>query len=1115
MLRHKYSSALAIGLFWISNSGFLTAQESHQLSKPPTTSRIAAASNEGESAIKRFSLAPGFRAELVAAEPHLANPVAFSIDEQGRFYVAETFRHSAGVGDIRGIMDWLDEELAATSVDDRLAEMKRHLGDKIKDWTINPERVKFLEDRDGDGKVDFSSVYADGFTDPLDGIGAGVLARNGNVYFANIPSLWLLKDSNADGVADTRKSLHRGYGVRIGFLGHDLHGLCFGPDGRLYFSVGDRGASVTTEGRTVARTDSGAVFRCNPDGSDLELFAYGLRNPQELAFDEYGNLWTGDNNSDSGDKARWVYVVEGGDSGWRIGYQFLESPYSRGPFNAEKLWHPQHPGQAAYIVPPIANLANGPSGLAYYPGSGLANEYAGHFFLVDFTGSPANSGVHTFTVKPKGASFEIHAPSKFAWNILATDVEFGPNPGLYVSDWVQGWDQPGKGRIYRLQHTESSTNQLALQTQNLMKGGFGRKTAKELATLLGHIDMRVRSSSQFALASRGLDGLKVLAGVLKKDPRHHARIHAIWGLGQIAQIRSQIPVPLVDDAMRPVLAALSDKDPEIRAQAIRVLGDTGYTPAYEASLRLLADPIARVRFHALLAVGKLNRGESLKPVLSLLRENADQDVYIRHAAVMALTRAGDVSLLTQTVTDPSPAVRRGALLALRRLQRPEISLFLRDSDPSLVLEAARAINDEPIYGAQAELAGLIVGSSKDEPLLRRVLNANFRHGTAQTAAALALFASRADAPESMRSEAITCLADWPAPSGRDRVLGLWRPLAHARDVHKPVDALVPHLAGLFQSGVPSVQAAIARAAAKLHISQAIPALSQLAQNRDAQPQARLAALTALASFVGSELNATLAALQQDPDENLRKEVTRISASVGADPAGNRVFTALEKGSVGEQQAAFAAMGAMPGPEAAALLAKWLGKLMSGSVPDPLKLDILEAASKRSEKDIKDLLSRYEASLPKTDALTGYREVLFGGDASAGKKIFAERADVACIRCHQIDGEGGEVGPVLTGIGGRQKREYILEAILYPNRVIAKGFETLIVTMQNGSAYAGLVKSENSSELVLNSPEDGLLTLKKADIKTKETGLSGMPEELGKILTRLELRNLVEFLSTSR
>jgi quinoprotein glucose dehydrogenase len=184
-----------------------------------------------------------------------------------------------------------------------------------------------------------------------------------------------------------------------------MHGLVMGPDGRVYFSIGDRGYNVwTVEGRHLFRPDTGAVFRCELDGSNLEVFAYGLRNPQELAFDDFGNLFTGDNNSDSGDQARWVYVVEGGDTGWRMYYQYLSD---RGPWNREKLWHPYHDGQAAYIVPPIINITNGPSGLAYYPGVGLPDRYKGHFFLCDFRGGPANSGVQSFAVEPNGASFKL------------------------------------------------------------------------------------------------------------------------------------------------------------------------------------------------------------------------------------------------------------------------------------------------------------------------------------------------------------------------------------------------------------------------------------------------------------------------------------------------------------------------------------------------------------------------------------------------------------------------------------------------------------------------------------------------------------------------------------
>src|SRR5215468_12178686 len=131
---------------------------------------IAAASNEAELAIKRFQVAPGLKVDLWAAEPMLANPVAFNFDEHGRAYVCETFRLGAGVDDIRGIMPWLNEELASRTVDDRLAEMKRYLGDRFARYSEHSERIRLLEDRSGLGKADHATVFAEHFNDPLDGI---------------------------------------------------------------------------------------------------------------------------------------------------------------------------------------------------------------------------------------------------------------------------------------------------------------------------------------------------------------------------------------------------------------------------------------------------------------------------------------------------------------------------------------------------------------------------------------------------------------------------------------------------------------------------------------------------------------------------------------------------------------------------------------------------------------------------------------------------------------------------------------------------------------------------------------------------------------------------------
>jgi quinoprotein glucose dehydrogenase len=182
------------------------------------------------------------------------------------------------------------------------------------------------------------------------------------------------------------------------------------------------------------------------------------------------------------------------------------------------------------------------------------------------------------------------------------------------------------------------------------------------------------------------------------------------------------------------------------------------------------------------------------------------------------------------------------------------------------------------------------------------------------------------------------------------------------------------------------------------------------------------------------------------------------------------------------------------------------------VPAELQLDLLEAAAKRQPREVKDKLAKFENARPAEDDLRAWRECLQGGNAEEGKKIFLERAEVSCVRCHKAGGEGGEVGPDLGKIGAAKPREYILESIVYPNKNVAAGFESLLVTMKDGAIYAGLLKSENDTEIEVNSPEDGLLKLKKADIKERQRGLSAMPEEFRQVLTKQDLRNLVEFLS---
>ncbi len=1066
----------------------------------PLPPQIFPASNEGQQAIKGFRVPADLRTELFAAEPLLANPVAFYVDARGRVFVCETFRQSKGVEDNRGHADWLDDDLAAQTVEDRLAYIRKHLQETAVDYTKYEDRIRLLEDTDGDGKADKATVFADRFNNIVDGTGAGVLVQGDNVYYTCIPDLWLLRDTDGDGQSDERKSLHHGYGVRFAFRGHDMHGLRIGPDGKLYFSIGDRGYNVKTDSGHFVNPESGGVLRCNLDGSDLEVIYTGLRNPQELAFDDYGNLFTVDNNSDSGDKARLVYLAEGGESGWRMAFQYLAD---RGPFNRENIWHPYHAGQPAFIVPPIANISDGPSGLAYYPGTGLPFHYKNRFFLCDFRGGAANSGIRTFRAKPKGAFFELADEEQTIWNILATDVDFGTDGAIYASDWVNGWTGDGKGRIYKFFDPEKTSDPLVLEVKQLLSGGLADRSPDELAKLLSHADRRVRQEAQFALAARGDSATLTEAAQAAKS--RLARLHAIWGLGQVA--RGNDNSLSVLDA---VLKLLDDRDAEVRAQAAQVLGDSRMAAAQDKLIARLKDDNARVRYFAAQSLGKLGSVEAVGPLLEMLVANEDQDPILRHGGVMGLAGTNNVEALVAAARHPSPSARMGILLALRKLHSPHVAVFLGDIDPPLVIEAARAIHDVPIQDAMPQLAAIVSRSLQDDALLRRVLNANYRLGEQKNADAVAAFAARSDAPENMRLEALQMLGSWSTPASRDRVLNMWRPL-EPRDKEIAVTAVRPALPGIF-TGPTRVRALGGKVAADLGIKEVGPALHGLLADKSQPGTARADALSALATLKDEKLNDALQASLTDDQSAVRAVARQVLSKLRPADALEPLEAAIYKGELVERQEALATLATMTQPGTNAILSRALDKLIADEIPADTQLDVLEAAARRASAEIKSKLAAYEAARPSADPLVQFRESLVGGDAERGRKIFFEKTEVSCVRCHKIADRGGEVGPDLSKIATDKKREYLLEAIVDPNRTIAKNFETVMLATDDGQIHAGIVRHEDDQIIRLITAEGKLNTIDKSTIEERKAGKSSMPEDLLKHLLKSEVRDLVEFLS---
>lgn len=1073
------------------------------LAEPPDPrgDEISTESPDAEQAIARFKLTPGFRASLYAAEPMLANPVAFAFDHQGRLFVIETFRLHEGVTDNRRHMDWLDDDLAARTVADRVRLYQRHLGPTFETYAKKDDRIRLILDRDKDGKADFARIFADGFSQAADGIGAGVLVRGDDVYFACIPDLYRLRDKDKDGRADLRESLHTGYGVHVAFLGHDLHGLIMGPDGRVYFSIGDRGLNVNTKDGTLAYPDCGAVLRCEPDGSRLEVVAHGLRNPQELAFDDVGNLFTGDNNSDSGDKARWVHILEGADSGWRMYYQYLVKPVARGPWNAEKLWHPAHVGQPAYIVPPIAHLGDGPSGLTHYPGTGFGAGFRGHFFLSDFRGAPALSGVRVFTNRPRGAGFELVDLKQFAWGILATDCDFGPDGRLYVSDWVQGWDKPGKGRIYAISPTAPDPK--SAEVKRLLTEGMASRSLNDLSKLLGHDDQRVRLEAQFELAHRGLkqaDVYETLVQSARTEPDRLTRVHAVWALGQIGRRDPK--------RLEPILPLLSDKDSEVRAQSAQVLGNARY-PASSALRRLLDDPEPRVVLFGLLALSKIPDTQNVGAIVACIEKRSKDDPSLRHGAVMALASSADEKTLDQLISHPSAAVRLASVLVNRRRHRAQVAESLADRDPFIVAEAARAIYDEPIEGALPKLAALPLLTSLDTTTRRRILNANDRMGGSDAATRLAHALADEKLDVDLRIEAVALLGNWAKPSRRDQVLGAWRPI-HERPPQDAIAVLSPRVEPLLDRGPGKLKEAVMVAIRKLSIERAAPKLARLAGSTKESANVRAEAIATLRSLGDPRLAEVVAVALEDSSGTVRSAAHEALAGLDPQQALPVFNAALEKGSTAEKQKVLRLLGDLPGEKASGVLERWMRRLLNGSTPASIRLDLLEAAAKKPA--LAPLVQEY-ANRPRAGRLADHRDLLEGGDEEAGRKIFFERTDVSCLRCHRIGDKGGEVGPELSAIAKKATREDLLDSIVDPNKQISQGFDTSILTMQDGQVLAGIVKEETPNRLILVDANAKRWTIAPGEIEQRTRGKSAMPDDVVQRLSRRELRDLVEFLST--
>ncbi|MEN3943587.1 PVC-type heme-binding CxxCH protein [Prosthecobacter sp. SYSU 5D2] len=1048
---------------------------------------------------------------LWSGDLNVPDPVACSVDEQGRVYVVSTTRRKVGDLDIREHTQWIPDDVSFTSVEDKRefyhrelapgkmrrprGSLKDHNKDGSIDWkdlTVHTERIYQLRDTDGDGTADKMTVFAEGFNTEVTGIAAGVLYHDGWVYATIAPDLWRLKDTDDDGVADIREVVAHGFGLHIAYAGHDMHGPRLGPDGRIYWSIGDKGLNVTDKtGKNWYYPHEGAVMRVEPDGSGFEVFAHGLRNVQEVAFDEYGNMFGVDNDADMpGEKERFVYITERSDSGWRCNHQYMKSD-SR--WMRENIWMPGAV-QPLFITPPLAYAGNGPAGFLYEPGTALGERLRGHFILNQFP----SGKMEAFKATPKGAAFEMSKTRLINSGVMGIGMSWAPDGSFYMADWVGGYPLDEKGAIWSVDEEKAKGSPARQETRKLLTMGFGKTSVNDLQILLGHADQRVRVAAQLELAKR--EDWKTLAKVAGDTKASlFSRIHGVWGYG-IGFRRGQ-----TDDAAL-VAILKTETDAEVQSQIAKVLSDgKPGDAAKELVISLLISESPRVRFHAAIALGKLEVA-SAGDALRQMAEKDAEDAWLRHAVVTGLAGCVKSEDLAAQTASESKNLRVACTLALSRQRSALVAGYLEDADPAIVNEAARAIHDDiGVPEALPQLAAMLDETHVlEEPTLRRAINASLRLGEPGDAARLAKYAL-ADKPLSL--EAFKSLLLFTAPPRLDPVDGVHR-LYPARDPEAVADVMQPHVQAMLTLASPDLKAAAVELMINLSLEVAAPALQQIISDSAASPALRVGALRLMASqhSAAAEFAETLkqSAAKTAPVE-LRMESLVQTYEHQKDRFMAEASRVLEQGTLAEKQAVMKLMAASKTKAASDLLDGWMQRLAAGKVEAGLKLDVMEAA--QAHESLAERVTTYQharTTAPRDDLVEG-------GDVNNGREIVTNHLGANCLACHTVEEkEGSQVGPILKTIGSLRTKENLLESLVNPVAQIAPGYGLVSVTLKDGTNLAGGLFKEDKSSITIRLADGTEKKLPRNQISMQTPPVSMMPPMLG-ILTAREVRDVVAYL----
>ncbi len=966
-----------------------------------------------EEAQKKFTLPEGFEIRLFASEPEVVNPVAMTWDERGRLWVVELYEYPLGA----------------------------------KPGERGRDRIKILEDTDGDGVADKVTVFAEGFS-----LATGIALGHGGVFLGQAPHLYFLQDTNAPllGGAGAFQKANKQTILKTGFGLEDRHellnGFTWGPDGWLYMTHGVFTRSVVKNpgdpNDSGVRMDA-AVARYNVQTKKFEVFADGTSNPWGVDFDRTGNAFVSACVIDHMFHMApgGIYARQGGAPANPFAYQLLPSIVD----HRHKM--------AAY------------SGIQVYQGNQWPAEHLGTILC----GNIHDNSVHQDVLSPNGSTFKSSFKQDFVrandgW-FMPVSQQVGPDGALWIMDWYDKYpcyqnaraDPDGidreHGRIWRVVYT-GKENGKKVPSRPQRDMDLAKLSSAHLVELLAHPNVWQRRMAQHILNERRDDKVMGRLQTQFADGKTlEARLASLWTLHSSGY--------LADDQ---IAKAAADKEPAIRAWAARLIGERHL--GNEADLALLKqlaeDNDASVRLAVATACRQLTsgsltvnttperaaNGEAIGDILSRIAlKSADGKdpliafmIWMAAEPLVAAEPAEAFAWLKDKGAAAMPLSGQLAYKTMRRvcdLQNPaqlDLALDFLGEVPSNEPLLAFALNGlvdgqkgkalRPTKSTDAVMQRLLASPREDVARFARQLGALWGDAAAMTAS-LALV-NDAKAPLDERLKAAQTARQLKNDASRAALLAAIAP-------GNPEPLVLEAIAGLSQIGGDS-------AADEL-----------ISRWKNFSPAARRAAAETLASRA-RWASMLLSALEQktispsDISAATIRTLTRSDADYG-----------------------------MLAKRATAVFGR-----VRDADKDKLKLIAAKKEMILNAKNPPDLKAGYEVA----------------------KKI--------CFTCHKLHGEGADVGPDLTGVG-RSSLDALLANVIDPNQIIGAGYEMVEVETKDGRSVSGrmIENSDVRVRLLSAGPKEDVVA--KSDIaKLRVSELSVMPEGLEQ-MPDADFRNLIAFI----